>query len=62
MGTLENLTSNFSLSNLDQFFRNKIHSFRPDDINYDYLFEDVESIQDFFTDIQKLGRKGTCLF
>ena len=55
MGIIENLTSNFSLSNLDQFFRNKIHSFRPDDDNYDYLFEDVESIQDFFTDIQKLG-------
>ncbi len=55
MGALENLTSNFSLSTLDQFFRNKIPSFRPDEVEFSFLFEDNEKIQDSFTNIQKLG-------
>jgi len=55
MGALENLTSNFSLTTLDQFFRGKIPSFKPDEVRYDFLFDDNEKIQESFTDIQKLG-------
>ncbi len=55
MGALENLTNNFSLSKLDQFFRNSIPSFKSVEISYNFLFEDNDIIQDSFTDIQKLG-------
>ena len=55
MSALQNLCDSFSVTALEKYFRTSIPSLKLDDVNYDFLFEDNENLQDFFTDIQKLG-------
>jgi len=55
MDTLNHLIDNFSVDTLKQLFRQKISSFKPDDENYEYLFEDNENITDKYSHISKIG-------
>ncbi len=55
MATLNNLITGFSVDKLKQFFRQKISTFKPDEGNYEYLFEDNENITDNYEDIIKIG-------
>ena len=55
MATLNNLITGFSVDKLKQFFRQKISTFKPDEGNYEYLFEDNETITDNYEDIIKIG-------
>jgi hypothetical protein len=50
MDTLNNLITNFSVDTLKLFFRQKISSFKSDEENYEYLFEDND-----YEDITKIG-------
>ena len=50
MNILDNLITEFSIETLKQFFRQKISTFKYDEENYDYLFED-----DNYEDITKIG-------
>ncbi len=55
MDTLNNLIANFSADTLKQFFRQKISTFKPEEEDYEYLFEDNENIIDNYEDIVKIG-------
>ena len=55
MDTLDNLITGFSVDKLKQFFRQKINTFKPDEEDYEYLFEDNENISDNYEDIVKIG-------
>ena len=55
MDTLNTLITNFSIESLIQFFRQKINTFKPEKENYEYLFEDNESIIENYEDIKKIG-------
>ncbi len=55
MDTLNNLIRSFSIDKLKHFFRQKIRTFKLDEKNYKYLFEDNESIIDNYKDIIKIG-------
>jgi len=53
---LDNLIADFSVDNLKQFFRQRISSFKPDEEDYEYLFEDKEDITDNYKNIVKIGK------
>jgi adenine-specific DNA-methyltransferase len=55
MGALETLTKQFSLNILYQFFSNEITSFKSDEVDFDFLFEEDGKIQKSFAEIRKLG-------
>ena len=55
MDTLNSLIASFTVDKLTQFFRQKISTFKPDEENYEYLFEDNENITDNYEDIAKIG-------
>ena len=55
MDSLNNLITDFSIDKLEQFFRQKISTFKPDEENYEYLFEDNENIIENYEDIEKIG-------
>ena len=55
MDILNNLITDFSTENLIQFFRQNINTFKPENENFEYLFEDNESIIENFQDIEKIG-------
>ena len=55
MDTLNHLIDNFTIDTLKQLFRQKISSFKPDDEDYEYLFEDNENITDNYSNIVKIG-------
>lgn len=49
------LIENFSITNLKDFFREEITTFKPDEENYEYLFDDNEYISENYEDIKKIG-------
>lgn len=55
MDSLNNLITDFSIENLKQFFRQKISTFKSEDEDYSYLFEDNENITNNYEDILKVG-------
>ena len=50
-----NLIAEFSVHELEQFFREKLRTFKPVEENYEYLFEINDYILENFTDIEKIG-------
>ncbi len=52
---IEQLIDSFSIETLEQFFRQKLSSFRSDNEDYMYLFDDDDEINDKYEDIAKLG-------
>jgi len=50
---IKTLIENFSVTNLKDFFREEITTFKPDEENYEYLFD--EQITDNYKDITKIG-------
>ena len=55
MDTLNNLIADFSVDRLQQFFRQKISTFKPEEEDYEYLFEDNHNIIDNYENIVKIG-------
>jgi len=55
MNTLHNLIEQFTTDLLQQFFREKINTFKPVEDNVDYIFEDNDLIKEKYTDIYKRG-------
>ena len=55
MASIDILIEEFSVQRLTQFMIQKISSFKPDEENYNYLFEDKAYIADNFEDILKVG-------
>jgi len=53
--TLNNLITDFTVDKLNQFFRQKINTFKPDKEDYEYLFEDNENITNNYKEIVKIG-------
>lgn len=55
MDTLNHLIENFSIDLLKQLFRQKISSFKAEDEDYAYLFDDNETITESYSEIVKIG-------
>jgi adenine-specific DNA-methyltransferase len=55
MAILDQVIENFSTNTLSQFFSQAITTFKTDDWDYDFLFDDNENIQESYSNIQKLG-------
>ena len=53
---LNYLITDFSVDKLEQFFRQRINSFKTDEEDYAYLFEDNENIADNYKSIVKIGK------
>ncbi|MCP4052818.1 MAG: hypothetical protein GY739_07090 [Mesoflavibacter sp.] len=53
MSQLTNLINQYSNKNLIAFLRDKLPSFKPDDENLDYLFQ--EDVFDKYESIEKVG-------
>ena len=53
--TIKTLVENFSVTNLKDFFRAEITTFKPDDDNYEYLFNENSDITNNYKDIVKIG-------
>ncbi len=52
---ISTLIENFSVNALKDFFRERINSFKPDEENYDYLFDENDYINENYEDITKIG-------
>jgi len=52
---ITNIIESFSVEALTAFLRNKIHSFKPETDEFDYLFEENEEILNNYSEIQKIG-------
>ncbi|MBI9039508.1 MAG: hypothetical protein JEY97_15365, partial [Bacteroidales bacterium] len=55
MDFLNNLIADFSIERLEQFFRQKINTFKPLEEDCEYLFDDNISKINNFEDIKKIG-------
>ncbi len=53
--TIKTLIENFSINAPKDYFREKIHTFKPDDENYEYLFDEDEWINGNYAEIVKIG-------
>ncbi len=52
---ISTLIENFSVSTLKDFFRKRINTFKPDEENYEYLFNKNDYINENYKDIIKIG-------
>jgi len=55
MDNIDNLIADFSIERLEHFFRQKINTFKPEQKDFEYLFEDNENITANYEDIIKIG-------
>lgn len=52
---LDNLIKEFSIKNLEHFFRQKLSAFRTESTDYEYLFDENDYINENYKDIIKIG-------
>lgn len=52
---ISTLIENFAVNALKDFFRERINTFKLDDENYEYLFDENEYINENYIDIVKIG-------
>ena len=52
---ISTLIENFWVNALKDFFRERINSFKPDEENYDYLFDENDLINKNYNNIVKIG-------
>lgn len=52
---IKTIIENFSVTNIKDFFREEITTFKPDEENYEYLFDENENISENYEDIKKIG-------
>lgn len=52
---INTLIENFAVNALKDFFRERINTFKLDDENYEYLFDENEYINENYIDIVKIG-------